>query len=65
VKVAEAVQGGWPQGVAFSHDGKTLLAGNMVQKSVWVYSFDGKTLKKKGEVPMKGGSAGLRIPGGN
>ena len=65
VKVAEAVQGGWPQGVAFSHDGKTLLAGNMVQKSVWVYSFDGKTLKKKGEVPMKGGSAGLRIAGGN
>jgi DNA-binding beta-propeller fold protein YncE len=65
VKVAEAVQGGWPQGVAFSHDGKTLLAGNMVQHSVWVYSFDGKTLKKKGEIPMKGGSAGLRIAGGN
>jgi DNA-binding beta-propeller fold protein YncE len=65
VKVTEAVQGGWPQGVAFSHDGKTLLAGNMVQHSVWVYSFDGKTLKKKGEIPMNGGSAGLRIAGGN
>jgi DNA-binding beta-propeller fold protein YncE len=65
VKVAEAVQGGWPQGVAFSRDGKTLLAGNMVQRSVWVYSFDGKSLKRKGESPMNGGSAGLRIAGGN
>ena len=65
VKVAEAVQGGWPQGVAFSHDGKTLLAGNMAQHSVWVYSFDGKTLKKKGEIPMSGGAAGLRVSGGN
>ena len=65
VKVAEAVQGGWPQGVAFSHDGKTLLAGNMALHSVWVYSFDGKTLKKKGEIPMSGGSAGLRVSGGN
>lgn len=65
VKVAEATQGGWPQGVAFSHDGKTVLAGNMVRKSIWVYSFDGKTLRKKGEIPMKGGAAGLRIAGGN
>jgi DNA-binding beta-propeller fold protein YncE len=65
VKVTEAAQGGWPQGVAFSHDGKTLLAGNMVQHSVWVYTFDGKTLKKKGEIPMVGGSAGLRTAGGN
>jgi Tol biopolymer transport system component len=64
-KVTEAVQGGWPQGVAFSRDGKTLLAGNMVQHSVWVYDFNGKTLKKKGEIPMNGGSAGLRIAGGN
>lgn len=64
-KVAEAAQGGWPQGVAFSHDGKTLLAGNMVQRNVWVYSWDGKALKKKGEIPMKGGSAGLRVTGGN
>src|SRR5262245_15678935 len=65
VKVAEAVQGGWPQGVAWSRDGKTLLAGNMVQHNVWVYSFDGAKLTKKGEIPMKGGSAGLRIAGGN
>jgi DNA-binding beta-propeller fold protein YncE len=64
-KVAEAPQGGWPQGVAFSKDGKTLLAGNMVQHSVMVYSWDGKTLTKRGEIPMKGGSAGLRIAGGN
>jgi len=65
VKVTEAVQGGWPQGVAFSRDGKTLLAGNMAQRTVWVYSFDGKILKKKGEIPMNGGSAGLRVAGGN
>jgi hypothetical protein len=30
-----------------------------------VYSWDGKTLTKRGEIPMKGGSAGLRIAGGN
>ena len=64
-KVAEAAQGGWPQGVAFSNDGKTLLAGNMSQSNIWVYAFDGKTLKKKGEIPMPGGSAGLRVAGGN
>jgi sugar lactone lactonase YvrE len=65
VKVAEAAQGGWPQGVAFSRDGKTLLAGNMSQRNIWVYAFDGKSLKKKGEIPMTGGSAGLRVAGGN
>jgi DNA-binding beta-propeller fold protein YncE len=64
-KVTEADQGAWPQGVAFSNNGKTLLAGNMVQHSVWVYAWNGKTLKKTGEIPMKGGSAGLRIAGGN
>jgi hypothetical protein len=30
-----------------------------------VYSFDGNTLTKKGEIPMDGGSAGLRVSGGN
>ncbi|HEX7929032.1 MAG TPA: beta-propeller fold lactonase family protein, partial [bacterium] len=65
VKVAEADQGGWPQGVAFSNDGKTLLAGNMVQQNVWVYSWNGKVLKKTGEIPMVGGAAGLRVAGGN
>jgi DNA-binding beta-propeller fold protein YncE len=64
-RIAEAPQGGWPQGVAFSKDGKTLLAGNMTRHSVLVFSWDGKTLKKKGEIPMKGGSAALRIAGGN
>jgi DNA-binding beta-propeller fold protein YncE len=65
VQVAEAPQGAWPQGVVFSNDGRTLLAGNMVQRNIWVYSWNGKTLKKKGEISMKGGSAGLRIAGGN
>lgn len=64
-RIAEAPQGGWCQGVAFSKDGKTLLAGNMVRHSVMVFSWDGRTLRKKGEIPMKGGSAGLRIAGGN
>jgi DNA-binding beta-propeller fold protein YncE len=64
-RITEAAQGGWPQGVAFSRDGRTLLAGNMVQHSVWVYTWNGKTLQKKGEIPMRGGSAGLRIAGGN
>src|SRR6266699_3059110 len=41
-KVAEAPIGHWSQGAAFSPDGKTILVGNMVEKDVQVFSFDGR-----------------------
>jgi DNA-binding beta-propeller fold protein YncE len=59
-KVAEAKIGKWPQGVAWSRDGKTLLAQNMVENSLSVLSFDGKSLKVTGDIKVKGGPEGLR-----
>lgn len=43
-KVAEAPMGHWSQDVVFSKDGKTLLAQNMVEKYLRVFSFDGANL---------------------
>jgi DNA-binding beta-propeller fold protein YncE len=59
-KVSEAKIGKWNQGVVWSRDGKTLLAQNMVEKSLSVLSFDGKTLKLTGEIKVNGGPNGLR-----
>jgi DNA-binding beta-propeller fold protein YncE len=59
-KVAEAAIGKWSQGVAWSRDGKTLLAQNMVENSISVLSFDGKSLKITGEIKVTGGPEGLR-----
>jgi DNA-binding beta-propeller fold protein YncE len=59
-KVADARIGKWNQGIAWSRDGKTLLAQNMVEKSLSVLAFDGKTLKVTGEIKVNGGPEGLR-----
>jgi DNA-binding beta-propeller fold protein YncE len=59
-RVAEARIGKWSQGVAWSRDGKTLLAQNMVERSLSVLSFDGKNLKVTGEIKVNGGPDGLR-----
>jgi DNA-binding beta-propeller fold protein YncE len=59
-KVAEANIGKWPQGVAWSRDGKTLLAQSMVDNALSVLSFDGTSLKVTGEIKVKGGPDGLR-----
>jgi len=59
-KVAEARIGKWNQGVVWSRDGKTLLAQNMVERTLSVLSFDGKTLKVTGEIKVNGGPEGLR-----
>jgi DNA-binding beta-propeller fold protein YncE len=59
-KVDEAKIGSWPQGVAWSRDGKTLLAQNMVENSLSILSFDGKSLKVTGEIKVNGGPEGLR-----
>ena len=62
-KVAEVDIGAWPQGVAWSHDGKTLLAQSMVDNALAVVSFDGKSLMVTGQVKVTGGPDGIRTAG--
>jgi len=59
-KVAEAPIGHWSQGAAFSPDGKTILVGNMVEKDVQVFSFDGRGLKEIARLKVNGGPAAVR-----
>jgi DNA-binding beta-propeller fold protein YncE len=59
-KVAEARVGKWNQGVVWSRDDKTLLTQSMVDRSLWVLSFDGRNLKVTGEIKVNGGPEGLR-----
>jgi hypothetical protein len=58
--VASGEFGGWGQGVVWSKDGKTLLAQSMADKSIDVFAFDGKKLKKTGNIKVNGGAAGIR-----
>ncbi len=58
--VAKGEFGGWGQGVVWSKDGKTLLAQSMLDKSLDIFSFDGKTLKMTGSIKVNGGAAGIR-----
>jgi DNA-binding beta-propeller fold protein YncE len=62
-KVAEVKIGKWPQGVAWSHNGKTLLAQSMVDNALAVVSFDGKNLKVTGQLKVLGGPDGIRTAG--
>jgi len=57
---AEAKVGGWGQGIAWSRDGKTLLAQSMLDKTLDVLSFDGRSLKVTGHIKVPGGPAGIR-----
>jgi DNA-binding beta-propeller fold protein YncE len=63
--IAAAWMGHWPQGIAFSADGKTILAQNMVEKEIWVYSWDGTTLKDtRQRIKTNGGPCGIRTAAG-
>ena len=59
-KIAEAPIGHWSQGAAFSPDGKTILVGNMVEKDIQVFSWDGSALKEIGRLKVNGGAAAVR-----
>jgi DNA-binding beta-propeller fold protein YncE len=60
-KVGEAPIGHWSQGVTFSADSRTILVGNMVEKDVWVFEWNGSTLRDTGQrIKVNGGSAALR-----
>jgi len=45
-KVAEVPIGPWPEGVAFSRDGKTVLTQDMQNHKIEVFRWDGKTLTR-------------------
>jgi DNA-binding beta-propeller fold protein YncE len=60
-KVAEAPIGHWSQGVAFSADSRTILVGNMVEKDLWAFEWNGSTLRDTGHrIKVNGGSAAVR-----
>ena len=60
-KVAEAPIGHWSQGVAFAADSRTILVGNMVEKDLWVFEWNGTTLRDTGQrIKVNGGSAAVR-----
>ena len=62
-KAAEVKIGQWPQRVAWSHDGKTLLAQSMVDNALATVSFDGKNLNVTGQLKVTGGPDGIRTAG--
>jgi DNA-binding beta-propeller fold protein YncE len=58
--LAHAPIGHWSQGAAFSADGRTIIAGNMVEKNIQVFSWDGQTLRDTGvTIPLQAGSAAI------
>jgi DNA-binding beta-propeller fold protein YncE len=60
-RVAEAPIGPWPQGVAFSPDGKSILVGNTTEKSYWVLNWDGTALHDTTQrVKVSGTPAAIR-----
>jgi DNA-binding beta-propeller fold protein YncE len=59
-KLAEAPIGHWSQGVAFSPDNRTILVGNMVEKEVQAFTWDGSALRETGRIKVGGGSAAIR-----
>ena len=58
--VADGKVGHWCQGAVWSRDEKQLVVQCMVEKDLEVFSFDGKSLKRSGEIKLKAGGAGLR-----
>ena len=60
-KVAEAPIGHWSQGAAFSADGRTILVGNMVEKDLWLFDWNGTALRDTGvRISVRGGPAAIR-----
>lgn len=58
--VTQARVGHWCQGAVFSSDNKKIAIQCMVEKTIQVFSFNGRRLKASASVPINGGGAGLR-----
>ena len=61
-RMADAYVGIWPQGAAFSRDGRTLLVQSMAERSIRVLRVgDDLGLTDTGQrIPLPGGGAALR-----
>jgi DNA-binding beta-propeller fold protein YncE len=58
-KTAELPIGRWCQGIAWSANGRTVLAQCMVEEEIVVARFTGRALERSGSIKMKGGPAGI------
>ena len=58
--VTDANVGHWCQGAAWSKDEKQIVVQCMIEKDLEVFSFDGKSLARGGNIQLKAGGAGLR-----
>ncbi|HTD49405.1 MAG TPA: YncE family protein, partial [Acidimicrobiia bacterium] len=54
------VPGHWCEGAAWSRDQRTILVQCMVERVLFVFGFDGRTLKAAGSIKVNGGAAGIR-----
>jgi DNA-binding beta-propeller fold protein YncE len=61
-KLAEARDGGWTQGVAFSRDGRLILVQNMREHEVQVFRWHGGSLIPGVKIPVPGGPAAIATP---
>jgi DNA-binding beta-propeller fold protein YncE len=59
-KVAEADIGKWCQGIAWSRNGRMVVAQCMVEELLFVFNFDGRQLRPLDPIRVKGGPAGIR-----
>ncbi|MCA7119459.1 MAG: YncE family protein [Acidibrevibacterium sp.] len=61
-KLAEASDGGWTQGVAFSRDGRLILVQNMREHEIQVFRWHGGKLIPGVKIPVPGGPAAIATP---
>jgi DNA-binding beta-propeller fold protein YncE len=61
-KITQAPIGAWPQGFAFSRDGRTLLAQSMTDRALDVFRFDGTALTRGTPIKVNGGAASIGTP---
>ena len=59
--IATAKAGHWCEGLVWSANHRKLLLQCMVEKEIQVFSFDGKSLKRNGSIPIPNGPAGFRV----
>ena len=62
MRVADAAVGAWPQGAAFSADGRSLLVQSMIERSIAIFAIEpGYRLRDTGQrILLPGGGAALR-----
>jgi len=58
-KVAEAKTGHWCQGIAWNKSSSLMLVQCMVEQSIQMFRFDGKTLTPAGAIKVSGGPSGF------